>query len=165
MKKLILLSLLIASCGKITPTPNDFPPRPATVIVEFPNRTPAPTFKPRPQIIFNADMADAQNFFLLLRTSAVSGDNLWVAERVLYPINAKINGRITPIHSADEFVQNFNQIFNDKIFNALSSTHTENLIAAPEGVRVGLGGELRFNLFCMDAACAQKDFLITQINN
>jgi hypothetical protein len=40
----------------------------------------------------------------------------------------------------------------------------EDLVNGVVGIRVG-NGELWFNLFCMDAACTEKEFLITQINN
>jgi len=165
MKKLSFLILLFAvACGQIIPTPNDFPPPPTTIIDDFPDYTAMPTFVPRPQFITSDDMVDARSFFLLLKTNMMAGNDQGVAERILYPINVNVNGQNMKISTPTEFVQNYKQIFNDTVVSALTETNEDNLLSGIDGIRVG-NGELWFNLFCMDAACAQKEFLITQINN
>lgn len=171
MKKIIVgLTFLLSACASILPTPNDFPPPPTfdimppplTVIVEFPNVTVTPTFAPRQQPITQEKMSDARNFFLILYTHALSGDSYGIAENVKYPITVKINGA-TVITNADEFIANYDAIFNDRILEALGNTNEENLILLPEGIRVSQG-EIWFNLFCMDVVCGDPQFLITQIN-
>jgi len=165
MRKLtVLIYLFAAACTQLVPTPYDFPPPPGTVIVEFPNNTPEPRFVPLPYPIASGDMVEAEAFLLRLQTNAVAGNADGIAESVFYPINVTVNGQTVSLTSSDEFIQNYNQVFNDKILTALSETATDALMSGAEGISIG-DGELWFNLFCMDAACAQREFLITQINN
>ena len=161
MKKTILIfAFLLSACASIFPTPNDFPPAPSTVIVEFPNATAVPTFELRLQPITEEKMSDARAFILILYTRTVSGDNYGIAESVKYPITV---GQ-TVITTADEFVAHYDEIFNDKVMDALKNTKVDDyLIYLPEGIRVGYG-EIWFNLFCVDATCSDTQFLITQIN-
>ena len=161
MKKIIPLIVLMFSlaCATIIPTPNDFPPPPMTVIVELPNVTVVPTFQVRPLPISAEKMDDARTFLLLLKTRVLSGDSVGVSETVRYPIAVGPNA----IASADEFVAKYDTIFNDKVMAALTNTNEEDLVLMADGVRVG-HDELWFNLFCMDEACSDTQFLITQIN-
>lgn len=168
MKKYILLfALLSLSCSSLIPTPDDFPEPPMTftvmtVIVEnFP--TPIPTAVPRPAVITQEKMLDAQNFQLILLTKASAGDSIGIAEMVKYPITVNIDGA-TVISTLDEFDMYYDQIFNERVFAALADTSETNLTLLPEGIRVG-HGEVWFNLFCVDAACGETQFFITQINN
>lgn len=166
MKKLILIALVFLSltCTQIIPTPNDFPMPPMTVIVEFPNYTSTPVFVPLLQPIANSDMPDAESFLLIIKTNMMAGNDQGIAERVLYPINVIVNGQSMTIRTKDEFIQNYEQIFNETLLNALTEIDEDGLVSGAEGIRVG-NGELWFNLFCMDTTCTQKNFLITQINN
>ena len=175
MRKLVLVFALLLSlaCTSILPTPNDFPPAPptsdvmpppSTVIVEFPTvGFVTPTSEPRLQPITEEKMTDARTFFLILTTRVAAGDNYGIAESVKYPITVDINGP-TVIASADEFVTHYDEVFNDKVIDALTNTREEDLIYLPEGIRLG-HGEIWFNLFCVDAACSDTHFLITQINH
>jgi len=161
MKKVIPMVALIFSlaCATLIPTPDDFPPPPMTVIVELPDVTAVPTFQVRPLPISVEKMVDAQNFFLILKTRVLSGDSVGISESVRYPIAVGP----TAIVSADEFVEKYDLIFNDKVMAALTNTNEEDLVLMADGVRVG-HNELWFNLFCMDEACSDTQFLITQIN-
>src|SRR6266498_1255584 len=110
MRNLLFSILLFTlACGQITPTPNDFPPPPTTIIDDFPDYTVVPTFVPRPQFITSDDMVDARSFFLLLKTNMMAGNDQGVAERILYPINVKVNGQSMKISTPAEFVQNYKQ--------------------------------------------------------
>jgi len=163
-KLILLLSFLMMACASVYPTPNDFPPPLSTVIVEFPTPGPiTPVQELRLQPITEEKMSDARAFFLILYTRALSGDNYGIAASVRYPIKVDINGS-TMISTPDEFVAQYDQIFNGQIMDVLTSTNEEDLIYLPEGIRVG-HGEIWFNLFCTDAACTDTQFLITQINN
>ena len=168
MKKLIPLVVLLFSlaCATIIPTPDDFPPPPddfppppMTVIVELPNVTAVPTFQVRPLPMSAEKMDDAREFFLLLKTRVFSGDSVGISETIRYPIAVGSNA----IASADEFVANYDMIFNDKVMAALTNTNEEDLVLMADGVRVG-HGEIWFNLFCMDETCSDTQFLMTQIN-
>jgi hypothetical protein len=166
MKKsiLITLALLLTACSQIIPTPNGFPPSPSTVIVEFPYNTVVPTYVPWSTPIQVDDLDDAKNFLLIIKTQAIAGDDEAIANSVYYPINVNIDGEARAILSAEKFLDNSRKILNDRIIKALVDNSEEDLTVGLVGIRVG-NGELWFNLFCMDPACTQKDFLITQINN
>ena len=109
-------------------------------------------------------MENARTFFLVTKIAVATGDDQLVAERILYPIHVKIHGQTVMIHSPAEFLKSYGQLFNAATVAALSPTDEQDLVVLPEGVRVG-SGILWFNVFCSDAACAQTEFLITQINN
>lgn len=163
-KKILALTLLLSlACVSILSTPNDFPPPPLTVIVEFPHVTALPTFELRPSPIMQEKMSDARAFHLILLTRVAAGDSAGIAEMVKYPIPVNLD-RSTVIATADEFELYYDRIFNNGVIEALTETSEGDLILLPEGVRVGQG-EIWFNLFCTDAACADTQFLITQINN
>jgi hypothetical protein len=165
MKRLILLCVfLLTAC---TLKPNDFSPPPPrmTAIVEIPQVTPIPpTPAPSPKLIMSKDLSNAETFFLILKTATIAGDSERIAAGVHYPINVKINGQMSTIQNADEFLANYDRIFNETILKALSTTSETDLSNLPNGIRVG-NGELWFGLFCLDAACAKPEFLIMQINN
>jgi hypothetical protein len=159
-----LFCVLMAACASLPETPNDFPPPPSTVIVEFP--TPGfatPTLELRLRPITEDKMEDARAFFLILYTRVLSGDSYGIAESVKYPIAVELNP-MSMIAGPEEFVAHYDQIFSDRIVNALTDTDEEDLIQLPEGIRIG-HGEIWFNLFCTDPTCVDSQFLITQINN
>lgn len=163
---MLAVTLLSAACTQILPTPNDFPSPAATIIVEFPRDTAMPTFAARVRSVpvLSDDMENARTFFLVTKVAAATGDDRQIAERILYPLQVRINGQRAVISSATEFLENYSKIFNAATLEALSPTDEQDLEVLPDGIRVG-NGVLWFNLFCMDAACTQPEFLITQINN
>lgn len=164
MKKYILLfGLMMLACSSLVPTPDDFPPPPMTVIVELPVVTPTTILEPRLAPITSEKMTDAQSFQLILLTMTMAGDSMGIAELVKYPLTVQVNGEVV-ISNADDFNFYYNDIFNDRVIQALSDTSEANLNLLPEGVRVGRG-EIWFNLFCVDLTCSDTQFLITQINN
>ncbi len=154
----------MAACASIRPTPNDFPPPPSTVIVEFPTPGLATaTLEPRLRPITEEKMPDARTFFLILTTRALSGDSYGIAESVKYPIAVELHV-MTMIAGPDDFLAHYDQIFNTRIVDALTDADEDDLIYLPEGIRIG-HGEIWFNLFCTDPTCVDSQFLITQINN
>lgn len=165
MKKYILFfALLSLSCSSLIPTPDDFPEPPMTVIVEdFPTLVITPTVETRIAVITSDKMADAQTFQLILLTMVAAGDSLGIAEMVKYPLSVNLDD-ISLILNADEFEENYDRLFTEQVIEVISDTSESNLTLLPEGVRVG-HGEIWFNLFCMDAACSETQFFITQINN
>lgn len=165
MKKYVLFfALLSLSCSSLIPTPDDFPEPPMTVIVEdFPTLVITPTVETRIAVITSDKMADAQTFQLILLTMVAAGDSLGIAEMVKYPLSVNLDD-ISLILNADEFEENYDRLFTEQVIEVISDTSESNLTLLPEGVRVG-HGEIWFNLFCMDAACSETQFFITQINN
>jgi len=165
MKKYILFfALLSLSCSSLIPTPDDFPEPPMTVIVEdFPTLVITPTVETRIAVITSDKMAEAQTFQLILLTMVAAGDSLGIAEMVKYPLSVNLDDT-SLILNADEFEENYDRLFTEQVIEVISDTSESNLTLLPEGVRVG-HGEIWFNLFCMDAACSETQFFITQINN
>jgi len=165
MKRFFLLLPVILSlaCATLVPTPDDFPSPPTTVIVELPVVTPTATLEPRLAPITPEKMADAGSFQLMLLTMVMAGDSTGIAGLVKYPLTVQGNGKVV-IPTAEDFDFYYKDIFNDRVMKALSDTSKSNLTLLPEGVRVGQG-EIWFNLFCVDPACSDTHFLITQINN
>lgn len=165
MKKYVLLFVLFSlSCSSLIPTPDDFPEPPMTVIVEdFPTFAITPTMEARKAVITEEKMAEAQNFQLILLTMTAAGDSSGIAEMVKYPLAVNLDDT-NLILNAGEFEENYDRLFTDQVIEALSDTSETNLTLLPEGIRVG-HGEIWFDLFCMDAACGETQFFITQINN
>lgn len=167
MKKLTLLfPLLIIACGFIIPTPNDFPSPPPTVlttIIEFPPMTVAPTPEMHPRPVMQSDMDDARTFLMIVKTQIAAGDTYGFTENIHYPLNVVSEGKMRAFTSRDELAENIDSILTDKIRKAINEANEEDLMLLPEGVRVG-HGELWFNLFCVDAACSDTQFFVTQIN-
>jgi hypothetical protein len=186
MKKTIfLLPLLILACNSVIPTPiptfNDFPPPPPTfltgiaklqtatppmtAIVEFPRGTVTPADELHPSMNIQSNtLSDARTFLLILKMQVASGDTYGFAENVRYPIRIKLDGKMKTISTKDEFVANANSILNDKVISALNNADENQLTIMPEGILVA-NGTLRITPFCMDTACSDTEFLITQINN
>lgn len=160
----IALALTLTSCIQIIPTPDDFPP-PGTVIVEFPTPAGEPTLPPRPRVkpLLESDMSEARAFFLVTKTASVAGDDQLIAQRILYPIQVRINGQAVTIHTEAEFIQRYRDIFDDATLQALWDADDQELARLPDGIRAA-DGLLWFNRFCMDTACTQTEFLITKIN-
>jgi hypothetical protein len=165
MKKVVLFSvLLLTSCASIFPTPNDFPPPPMTVIVEdFPTPIVTTTIEPRLALITQEKMQDARTFYWMLFTRVAAGDSAGIAEKVKYPITVNLDGSKT-VANADEFELYYDQIFNKEIIDGLTKTSDEDLLLLPNGVRVGQSG-IWFNLYCVDLACSDTQFFITQIDH
>ena len=158
--------LLLAACIPLYPTPDDFPEPPMTPIIEFPTPAFPPTAAPRPRLkpVFESDMADARTFFLVTKVAVTAGDSSLVAERVLYPIVVNINGRPMTIASAAEFERNYDGIFDRQLQDAMLEASEEDVVLTLDGLKAA-DGAVWFNLFCLEAACPEPQFLITQINH
>jgi hypothetical protein len=176
MKKLslIVLPVFILACAQIIPTPNDFPPPPpttigvmpppVTAIIEWTGPSPTSTLEPRLRPVLTDDMADAQTFLLILKTSLAAGDDIHVAEMTKYPLRVKLNGQQMLFNNSSEFLASYKQIFTPEFIDFLFGLDEEkDLTLLPDGIRVA-HGELWFNYFCTDMTCSDAQFLLTQIN-
>ena len=163
MRTMIALAVfLIAGCGPV-PTPDDFPPPPMTVIVEVPPVTATTTLEPRLHPILPDDLQDAETFFLIVKTAIAAGDDRKIAELVKYPIHVNFAGRENLLRDQQEFLNQYEKIFDEGFINTLFEIDETNLTLLPNGVQVG-NGELWFNYFCTDLSCSDAQFLITRIN-
>ena len=163
IRKATLLAVVwMTGCGSL-PTPDKFPTPPTTVIVEIPQVTPTTTLEPRLRPILPDDLQDAETTFLILKTAIAAGDDRKVAESVKYPIRVLLRGQELLIKDENEFLEQYEKIFDQEFAMRLFEMHETNLTLLPNGVQVG-NGEIWFNYFCVDLACSGSQFLITQIN-
>ena len=173
MKKgwLPILFLLLA-CQFLSIPKDDSPPPPPTepgtpfpltVIVELPPITFTATLEPHPRPILAEDMADAETFFLILKTSMLAGDDVGVAERVKYPLPMTLGTEELIFQNKDDLLARYTEIFDQAFMDRLLEYEDTDLTLQPDGVRLGQG-ELWFNSFCSDLSCSDSQFLITQVN-
>lgn len=162
----LAMALTVAGCAPATPTPNDFPPPPATLLFGPAPQTALPSPAPRPRLAptRSIDLTDAWDFFLVTKAAAVTGDSTLIAERVFYPLNVTAKGRVLTIVSADDFEKNFAAIFTEETLRSWSTVEEKDLSILPDGNRVG-AGSLWLQRFCSNAACTETEFRITQINS
>lgn len=121
------------------------------------------TIEPRMQPVLPADMPDARTFFLIVKTRLMAGDDQGIAASVKYPFFTTIDGQRIKFNNPTEFLESYEKIFDEQMVTALANIDEETLVLLPNGVRAG-NGEMWFNLFCVDLACSDSQFLITQIN-
>jgi hypothetical protein len=158
---------LASGCMPIFLTPDDFPQPPWTPIVDFPTPPLPATPGPRPmaQPIYADDMDEARTFYLILKTGMAAGDSSLVAERIQYPIQVRlVGGSTTVIGSPEELERLYEEIFHPRFQELILASQEEDLALVPDGLQAA-DGALWLNLFCVDSACTQKEFRITQINN
>ena len=165
MRKIILIVMVILLAGcSLIPTPDDFPPPPPmTVIVEFPQVTATTTIEPNLRPILPDDMQEAEMSFLIIKTAMAAGDDTSIAERVHYPLYVRSGGQETVLTNPDEFLANYEKIFDSEFVTTLSNIEEASLTLSSNGIQVG-NGELWLNYFCVDLACSETEFLITQVN-
>jgi hypothetical protein len=146
------------------PTPNDFPsPPPMTVILKIPQVTATTTIEPRMRPILPDDLQDAETTFSIVKTAMAAGDDRKIAELVRYPIHVRLDGQELVLRDQQEFLDQYEKIFDESFITAFFDMDEEKLSLLPNGVQVGKG-ELWFNYYCVDLSCSDAQFLITQIN-
>jgi hypothetical protein len=136
-----------------------------TPIIDSPTTMPStPTPQPMTKPIFADQMADAGAFILILKVGMAAGDLTAIAERILYPIQVRVNGQPMTIRSVAEFERHFGGIFNDHLQQVIAGAGQNDLELQLDGIKAA-DGALWFNQFRVDGACTQDKFLITRINN
>jgi len=110
------------------------------------------------------DQEEALNFFYEMKNKVALGEYEHFAEEIRYPITVKVDGQPKSFVYAAEFEANFEKIFNKDQIQKFISTDESALTFTPQGVKVA-DGMVWFDLICMDPACQNSEFLITEINN
>src|SRR5215210_6376573 len=160
MKKLILMiALLLAGCGSL-----EMPFLGTKVADQYPTPLPTPTLAVITRPIGPDEMEEALNFFYELKIHVASGEYEHFAEEIRYPIMVNVEGEPRTFIFVAEFEENFEKIFTDEMIQRFISTDESELTFTPRGVKVA-DGIIWFNLICMDTACENAEFLITEINN
>jgi len=86
------------------------------------------------------------------------------AEEIRYPITVKVDGQPKTFIYVAEFEANFEKIFSKEEIQRFIAIDESELTFTPNGVKVA-DGIIWFDLICMDPACEETEFLITEINN
>ncbi len=155
MKKLVLfLTLFLVGCGLF---------QPSTPITIYPTLLPTPTLAVNTKPIRDADMEAAYDFFYHLKIHVASGEFEHLAEEIRYPITVNVDGQPKSFIYVAEIDANFEKIFSDERIQKFISTDESELTFTPNGVKVS-DGIIWFDLICMDLACEEAEFLITEIN-
>jgi hypothetical protein len=160
MKKAILLiTLFLVACG---PRPSSLP------AVEFPDQistmVPTPTLAVLTKPIEEHDVEEAYEFFYEMKNLVALGEYEHFAEEIRYPITATVAGQPKTFIFVAEFEADFEKIFDEQTILTLISTDESELTFTPQGIRVA-DGILWFDLICMDPACEEAEYLITEVNN
>jgi hypothetical protein len=174
MKILIFIFVLfLAACGALpvsaqpTPVVNQYPtllPAATPVVNQYPTLLPTPTLAVNTRPIGAEETTEALNFFYELKNRVALGQYEHFAEEIRYPITVQVEGVPKSFIFAAEFEANFEKIFNQELIQKFISTDESELTFTPDGVKVA-DGIVWFDFICMDSACEEAEFLITEINN
>lgn len=165
MKKLLFCILLfVVSCGPVRPTQPAPVLTPTEIINQYPTLMPTPTLAVLTKPIDEAKKEEAFNYFYEQKNKMALGEYEHFAEEIRYPITVKVDGQPKTYIYAAEFTADFQKIFSKEMIQRFISTDESELTFTPSGVRVA-DGIIWFDLICMDSACEEAEFLITQINN
>lgn len=108
---------------------------------------------------------DVESFVSKIQEYIINGNKEQLATQVTYPITAKINGKVTIIHTKDEFIKNYDQIFDSNYKQVISKAYTKYLFANWQGIMLG-GGQ--YNMWIHNSAVSNADtskLMIKAINN
>ena len=72
---------------------------------------------------------DVENFVSEIRNYIINDNGKQLAEHVTYPIHIEINSKVTKIQNKDDFIKNYDKIFNSNLKEAISNTYTKYIFA------------------------------------
>ena len=151
-KTIVWIALLLSACGS------------TTFVDQYPTPLPTPTLAVKSKSIGPDEMEEALNFFYELKIHMASAEYEHFAEEIRYPITVNVEGESKTFIFVAEFEENFEKIFSQQMIQRFISTDESELTFTPDGVKVA-DGIIWFDLICMDTACENTEFLITEINN
>lgn len=161
MKKILSGTLLVlAAC---TPSQVVTVPAPTQIMNQLPTPMPSPTLAVITRPLTDEDQQEALNFFYELKNNMALGKYDHFAEEIRYPITIDVDGAPKSFIFAAEVEANFNKIFTEEAIRKFISTDESELVFTLNGVKLP-DGSVWFDLICMDSACEEAEFLITEIN-
>jgi len=162
MKKFLFPFLFfLVSCG----SPQTSTVVPTTEIInQYPTPLPTPTLAVNTKHIEEDQKEEAFNFFYEQKNKMALGEYEHFAEEIRYPITVKVDGQPKTFIYVAEFEANFEKIFSKEEIQRFIAIDESELTFTPNGVKVA-DGIIWFDLICMDPACEETEFLITEINN
>ena len=107
---------------------------------------------------------DVENFVNKIQSYVVNDNKKKLAEQVRYPISVKINDKITKIQNVDEFIKNYNEIFNAKYKQVISDAFIKYMFVNWQGIMFGPG---LYNMWISETTNADGNakLMIVAINN
>lgn len=107
---------------------------------------------------------DVEKFAGKIQSYIMNNNKEKLAEKISYPINVKINGKTVKIQNKDEFIKNYNLIFNPNYKQAMTNAFTKYMFANYKGVMFGEG---KYNMWINEIAShnSTSKLMITAINN
>lgn len=162
MKKLFFITLLFLVSCEPQQTVTSVPP--TEIFNQYPTPLPSPTLAVITKSIDDDEMMEALNFFHEQKNNMALGEHEHFAEEIRYPITVMVDGQPKTFVYVAEFEANFEKIFNGETIQRFISIDESELTFTSNGVKVA-EGIIWFDLICMDPACEDAEFLITEINN
>lgn len=162
-RNVLLVTLFLVACTSAAVKPQATGAA-TPIINQYPTLLPTPTLAINTRPISEEEKEEAFNFFYELKNNMALGKYEHFAEEIRYPITVNVNGQPIIFVYVSEFEANFEKIFSKEMNQKFISTDESELTFTPNGVKVA-DGIIWFNLICMDTACEEAEFLITEINN
>lgn len=105
-----------------------------------------------------------EDFAGKIQSYIVNDSKKQLAEVINYPINAKIDGKVTKIENEENFIKNYNKIFHPDYRKSISEASAKYMFANYLGVMLGTGSyNIWFNV--VTPAGSNSKLMITAINN
>ena len=80
---------------------------------------------------------DVENFVSEIQNYVVNDNRKQLAEKVAYPIKVKINNKVTQIENEDDFIENYDEIFNENFKKVISNAYTKYMFVNYKGIMFG----------------------------
>ena len=125
---------------------------------------PGANYGKRYAVAVNKSDQDVENFASKIQSYIINDNKEQLAKEVQYPINVKINGKVTKIQNSTDFIKNYDQIFNLSSKNAISNAFTKYLFVNWQGIMFGEG---LYNIWINEETPpgSTSKLMITAINN
>ncbi|TAV90264.1 hypothetical protein ELH93_13555 [Rhizobium leguminosarum] len=93
-----------------------------------------------------------------------SSDAETIADLAEYPLTVKANGETYDVESAEDFIDNFDDLVTPETRSAVGRQQYEDLFVNNDGVMLA-GGAVWMGAICEDNACEASHWAIIAINN
>lgn len=80
---------------------------------------------------------DVENFVGKIQNYVVNDNSKQLAEQVAYPISVKVNNEVSKIENEDDFIQNYDEIFNENFKKVISNASTKYMFVNYKGIMFG----------------------------
>ena len=114
------------------------------------------------KVLNNKSDQDVEDFVSKIQGYIANDNKEKLAEEIQYPINVKINGKVTKIQNKDELIKNYDKIFYVDYKQKISKAPTKYLFVNYQGIMVGVG-----ELWINDVISTGSDskLMVIAINN